>query len=501
MQADDTQNQRARPAPWLVGLVLVLGGVRLITAGLVPLTEDEAYYRLWALVPATGYLDHPPMVAWWIAAGHFFIGDTPLGIRAPAILAGLLGAAVLWRTAFVLTNSAKIADRAVLFLQSTLLIGLGGMMITPDAPLVLYWGLALWCLAEWQSKPADARQGWWLLLTGLFAGLGLLSKYSMLFFGAGLVLWFLCQQDRRRWLFSPWLWAGGVFAVALFSPVLVWNATHDWVSFDKQFGRAIADQVTLRYVGEMIGGIFGLLNPLIGLLALLSVRPSMRANLGQAGKSALLLILLTSLPFLLYLFVHVFHSRVQANWPAPLYPGFVLMAAIAAEKARGRLVTSLARLAAPVGIGLSVVLAIHAISPLTTALGRKDPILRTTAGWPALAGEIETFAQEIDADFIATSSYALTGTLAFLLKDGPAVTPLTEPERYLNGAVTPLQQLDIAMTQPISGLYVVLARRDGHDLDAWFRTHRRVAEIPRRARDHVLETYHVYEVTYLGSRP
>ena len=59
----------------LVLWLLLLSLVRLAAAGLVPLTEDEAYYRLWAQHPALGYYDHPPMMAWWIHVGVRLVGD------------------------------------------------------------------------------------------------------------------------------------------------------------------------------------------------------------------------------------------------------------------------------------------------------------------------------------------------------------------------------------------------------------------------------------------
>ncbi|WP_244183784.1 hypothetical protein [Acetobacter tropicalis] len=49
--------------------LLALTAARVLMGALVPLTPDEAYYRLWALAPAAGYLDHPPMVAVFIRLG------------------------------------------------------------------------------------------------------------------------------------------------------------------------------------------------------------------------------------------------------------------------------------------------------------------------------------------------------------------------------------------------------------------------------------------------
>src|SRR5687767_9089189 len=92
---------RERPAVLLAVAIVALAGVRAGVAAHMPLSEDEAYYRLWALAPALSYLDHPPMVGWMIAAGRALLGDDPLGIRLGAVLTALAGPFVLWRTAHI----------------------------------------------------------------------------------------------------------------------------------------------------------------------------------------------------------------------------------------------------------------------------------------------------------------------------------------------------------------------------------------------------------------
>ena len=65
----------------LLALLAALAALRLLAAAAIPLTEDEAYYRLWATAPRLGYYDHPPMIAWWIWAGIRIAGDSALGVR------------------------------------------------------------------------------------------------------------------------------------------------------------------------------------------------------------------------------------------------------------------------------------------------------------------------------------------------------------------------------------------------------------------------------------
>lgn len=107
--------------------------VRLWVAGTTPLTDDEAYYRLWALAPALSYLDHPPMAGWMIAAGRWIAGDNSFGIRLAAPLASLLGPFIFWRTTAILFDR-NIAEQATWVSLAMPLLAVGGVIITPTRP-------------------------------------------------------------------------------------------------------------------------------------------------------------------------------------------------------------------------------------------------------------------------------------------------------------------------------------------------------------------------------
>ena len=127
----------------LIAVALALFALRLIIAGNTGLVDDEAYYRIWSLAPSLSYLDHPPMVVWIVAAGRALSGDTVIGVRllAPACL--LLGAVILWRTALLLYGT-ETARRAVWFMLAMPLLAVGGIILTPDLPSVLFSGMVLW---------------------------------------------------------------------------------------------------------------------------------------------------------------------------------------------------------------------------------------------------------------------------------------------------------------------------------------------------------------------
>src|SRR4029434_2554401 len=66
----------------------------------------------------------------------------------------------------------------------------------------------------------------WLLF-GLFAGIGLENKYAIAIFAAALIAGLLFTRERGI-LSTPWLLLGGVVALLIFLPNLIWNIQHHW---------------------------------------------------------------------------------------------------------------------------------------------------------------------------------------------------------------------------------------------------------------------------------
>jgi 4-amino-4-deoxy-L-arabinose transferase-like glycosyltransferase len=469
-----------RPAQILLATIGMLGLVRVVLAASIGMTDDEAYYRLWALAPAWGYLDHPPMVGWMIAAGRWIAGDTPLGIRLGAVLTSLLGPLVLWRSAHILFGPA-IARRAVWIALAMPLMAVGGIVITPDAPSVLFWGLAAWALAELHTT----RNAHWWLAVGAFAGLGLLSKYTNLFVGAGILLWLAWSHGNLRWLRRWQLWAGGVVACAVASPVVLWNAQHEWASFAKQFGRAGRGQGwTLTYLAELISAFAGLASPLIALLAIAGLARAVSAAVRERSQAHILLVS-GLVPLLAYFLVHALHSRVQPNWLAPLYPALAICAAIAVAEGTSAWPRRVASWAVPVGFLCSALLYAHALHPLRISPYTKDPSAQMR-GWPELAMELEAMRRAHGACWIATSSYATTGQLAYHLRGQAPVAQLDEPLRYVH-----LPPLD-ARARACPALYVELERRHERLLSAQFAKVADLGVLDRRNAGVPLARYVVY---------
>ena len=230
------------PLRWalLIGAALLLA--QALALSHIELTFDEAYYALWARWPQAGYYDHPPMVAWFIAAAQALFGPGEACARAPFFAAGALLPVLVYALGRRLYGDTQTAATAALFYLGAPLAA-GAPLATPDTPLSLFWTLALLGLAEvWRG----ARWGW--ALVGVAAGAAGLSKMTAGFLALGVVLALAAVPSLRRQFARPGPYAAAALALAVLSPFLWWNAAHGYATFLKQGGRLAARAFAPHYL-------------------------------------------------------------------------------------------------------------------------------------------------------------------------------------------------------------------------------------------------------------
>lgn len=222
----------ARRALWLLVLLHVVLGASM------GLSVDEAHYLLYALHPALSYFDHPPLVGW--------VQWPLVALQLPDAVLRLLPALVWWATVagayrftlrLVGDTAGESAEGAALWALAALalapMLHILGIGLLPDSLLM---ALTVAVMAQtWQlMRTPLGTSGWapWLRL-GLVLGLAGLGKYTAIFaaLAVALCLW---HAHGLRVLRSAGVWVAVLLALLLVSPVLVWNAQHDWVSFRYQ---------------------------------------------------------------------------------------------------------------------------------------------------------------------------------------------------------------------------------------------------------------------------
>jgi hypothetical protein len=231
---------------------------------------DEAYYYLYTINPAWSYFDHPPLVALTTAFGIWASGGevSALSIRFGSVLLYTVTLFALYQAGRHLF-SRRVGTIALLIGSIAPIFTIAfGTMTLPDGPLMLFWTLTLWLAAveffpdETDGYKPTKRLAW----IGLLVGLATCGKYHGFFLGAGLVGFCLTSQRHRSALLSPWMLASvGAFFLAL-SPVIFWNAQHEWASIAFQAERGVPSKgFSLRRLVDVVLVESLYLFPTIGL--------------------------------------------------------------------------------------------------------------------------------------------------------------------------------------------------------------------------------------------
>jgi MFS family permease len=211
------------------GLLLVAGAFALfhvLTNGRYGFHRDELQFLTDARHLDWGFVPYPPFTAFVENIGLHLFGLSLTGLRLASVIA---------QTVVVLVSGLMARDlggnrRAQVF--TALAVALSPL-VTFEATEFQYttFGIFWWVLVSWFTirllKTENPR--WWLAI-GAAIGFGFLTKYSVTFFVAGLLVGMVLTRARRS-LASPWFWSGVGLALLLFSPNIVWLVRHDFISY------------------------------------------------------------------------------------------------------------------------------------------------------------------------------------------------------------------------------------------------------------------------------
>ena len=216
-------SQRVSLWPWVFVISLVYFALHLATSTRYGYFRDALYYLACSEHLAFGYVDQPPLIAvlGWIARHT-------LGTSLPALLfwPALFGAA---RIVLVASFARELGAKRF----GTVLAA--ALAATPSVWWVIDHQFAMNALEPilWTGcayvillliKTGNAKL--WVVF-GAMVGLGLQNKYSISIFAFALIAGVLLTRQRRI-LFSPWILVGGVLALLIFLPNLIWNIQHQW---------------------------------------------------------------------------------------------------------------------------------------------------------------------------------------------------------------------------------------------------------------------------------
>jgi hypothetical protein len=241
-------------------LIFVSLLVRLLCIGSNDLLVEEAYYWNYSQHPDFSYLDHPPMVAFLIKLSTLLFGTNEFGVRFPALFCWGLAAFFSFKlTDLVCRGAGKYA----VFLLSLLpFYFIQSVVTTPDQPVLACWSAALYYF--YRIFLFDDSRAWYK--AGVCLGLGMLSKYTIVLLGPAVLLYMLAVPSARYWFLRKEPYLCVLIALFLFTPVIYWNASHEWVSFIFQSTRRFhsSNRFSFHYFLGLVflyllpGGVMGL---------------------------------------------------------------------------------------------------------------------------------------------------------------------------------------------------------------------------------------------------
>jgi dolichyl-phosphate-mannose-protein mannosyltransferase len=282
----------------------------------------ESYYFSCARHPSLSYHDHPPLSMLLGTLSMQLSGNAGrLVLRWPIIV---LFAGTTWLM-FLLGRrlfGAWAGFHAALLLNLSPIFSLTvGVFFQPEGTLMFFSLACVWCLAHLLLGPPPRRPLAWWAAAGLMLGLAMLSKYAAVLLVAGAGLHVLTSREQRRWLAHPGPYLALAIALLLFSPVLVWNAQHQWESFIFQTTRGAQefDRIHLDWVLFNIGGqALGLL-PWIWAALVVELATSFGRRPPQPQRR--FVAWLAVLPIVLFTGVAAYAavSLRHFHWPTPGY--------------------------------------------------------------------------------------------------------------------------------------------------------------------------------------
>ncbi|MGB5903167.1 MAG: glycosyltransferase family 39 protein [Xanthobacteraceae bacterium] len=462
--------------------------LRVIYASAIDLRTDEAYYWTWSKEGVLSFLDHPPMIAWFIRFGTAIFGDTRLGVRLGGIVAMFITQLLLADIVRRITRDWRAVVLAVLLPEAAVYYGLLMAKVAPDTALIVFAVAMVWSLV----RVAETDDGRWWLLAGVFGGLALLSKLTALMLLPAVAAFVVVPDWRRRWLLSPYPWLAALIALALFSPVLIWNDMHDWASFKFQFVRAtVAPPLSLARFGEFLGLQFALVGPVLLPVVLSGVGFTLWRGYRRRDGVAILLSTAVALPFGYFLWRSL-TLRIGDTWPMFMWPiGFAAVAInvwwLRMHKSRlAKSTAAWATTAVVSGITIVVVTFFYYVVSDKPWLGRLDPG-GAEAGYEQVATRVEAEMKAVGATWIATTDYRTYAMLRWELKDRVPVIEINERARFIGFKDPGMDRI-----RGRTGLYVV--RQSDADTPLWALTSAKrepLANVVRSWRGIAMETYAV----------
>lgn len=207
-------------------LLILLGFwavLNVFQAAYTELSDNEAYFWVLSQHFQWGYFAHPPLLAWLIGASTAIFGDSEGGVRLLVVLLQPVYLYLFWATIRPAKSTKRLAVLYFMLCFALPLLQLYGVLATPSAPLLLTTALVLYSYKKFLREGAKSLI--WAVAMGFSAGLMVYANYY-----GGLVMVFILLSNVRLFI-NYRVYVGGVVAVLVMLPHILWLSEHTWTAF------------------------------------------------------------------------------------------------------------------------------------------------------------------------------------------------------------------------------------------------------------------------------
>ncbi|WP_373563907.1 glycosyltransferase family 39 protein [Tunturiibacter gelidoferens] len=209
----------------LVGIALAVAFVHLMTNGRYGFHRDEFQFLSDARHLDWGFVAYPPFTPFVERVGLQLFGVSLIGLRLFSVIAQALAIVMTGLMARELGGGRLAQVTAALTVATSGLPVFEGTEFQYSSFDYLWWVLIAYFVIR-LLKTENPR--WWLAI-GVFVGLGLMTKYTIVFFIAGIVGGMMLSSARRYFV-SGWFWGGVAVALVIFAPNFLWQVKHGFIS-------------------------------------------------------------------------------------------------------------------------------------------------------------------------------------------------------------------------------------------------------------------------------
>jgi hypothetical protein len=212
---------------WVVGIAFAVALIHVVTNNRYGFHRDEFQFLSDARHLDWGFVAYPPVTPFLERVGLQLFGVSMVGLRMFSVIAQAMAIVVTGWMARELGGGRLAQIAAALAVATSGLPVFEGTEFQYTSFDYLWWALIAYFVIR-LLKTENPR--WWLAI-GVVIGLGLMTKYTILFFIAG-ILSGLVLTPARRFLRTGWFWGGVAIALLIFAPNFIWQARHGFISQD-----------------------------------------------------------------------------------------------------------------------------------------------------------------------------------------------------------------------------------------------------------------------------